>query len=163
MKHKKVFIIILNWNGKEDTLACLASVRNIDYSNFDTIVIDNGSSDESVKAIQKKFPEVKIIEIGKNRGYAGGNNVGIQYALENGADYILLLNNDTIVDSQLLKALINATLQIQQPGILSPKIYYFESRNKIWYAGAQQIRQTARFRHIGIGCEEMNKGNCIVI
>ena len=157
MINPKVYIIILNWNGKKDTLECLESVRSIDYPNFDTIVVDNGSSDESVKAIRKEFAEVKVIEIGKNLGYAGGNNVGIRYALENDADYILILNNDTIVDSQLLKALINAELQIQQPGILSPKIYYFSDKKKIWYAGTQQIKQTARFRHIGIGYEDNDK------
>jgi hypothetical protein len=154
MKHNKVFIILLNWNGKEDTLECLESVRSVDYPNFDTIVVDNGSGDESVKAIRKEFPEVKVIEIGKNLGYAGGNNVGIRYALRNGADYILILNNDTIVDPQLLKAFINAAIQIHQPGILSPKIYYFSNRKKIWYAGGQQIKQTARFRHIGMGRDE---------
>jgi GT2 family glycosyltransferase len=159
MKHNKVFIIILNWNGKEDTLECLESVRSVDYSNFDTIVVDNGSSDESVKAIRNEYPAVNVIEIGKNLGYAGGNNVGIRYALKNGADYILILNNDTIVDPQLLKALINAALQIHQPGILSPKIYYFSNRKKIWYAGGYQIKQSARFRHIGIGCEENDKEN----
>ena len=157
MIHPKVYIIILNWNGKKDTLECLESVRSIDYPNFDTIVVDNGSSDESVEAIRKEYSEVKVIETGKNLGYAGGNNVGIRYALENGADYILILNNDTIVDSQLLKAFINAALQIHQPGILSPKIYYFSNKKKIWYAGGQQIKQTARFRHIGIGYEENDK------
>ena len=157
MTDKKISIILLNWNGKEDTLECLESVRSLDYAYFDTIVVDNGSNDESVKAIRKEFPEVKVIETGKNLGYAGGNNVGIRYALENGADYILILNNDTIVDYRLLNVFINATLKIQQPGILSPKIYYYNNRNKIWYAGAQQIKQTARFRHIGIGCEEIDQ------
>ena len=106
----KASIIILNWNGKEDTLECLESVGKIDYPNFDTIVVDNGSSDESVKAFQKEFPKVKVLETGENLGYAGGNNVGIRYALDNGADYILILNNDTIVDSQLLKAFINGAI-----------------------------------------------------
>jgi len=155
--HSKVSIIILNWNGKEDTLECLESVQRIDYPNFDTIVVDNGSSDQSVIAIQKEFPEVKVIETGKNLGYAGGNNVGIRYALENGADYILILNNDTIVDSQLFKAFINAATKIHEDAILSAKIYYFNDRKKIWYAGGQQIKQTARFKHVGIGCNDNDK------
>ena len=154
MNYYKVFIIILNWNGKEDTLECLNSVQSIDYPNYVTVVVDNGSSDESAKTIRKEFLEVKVIETGENLGYAGGNNVGIRYALENGADFILLLNNDTIVDPQLLKAFINAALQIDRLGILSPKIYYFSNRKKIWYAGGQQIKQTALFKHVGIGCDE---------
>ena len=92
MKHNKVFIIVLNWNGKKDTLECLESVRKIDYPNFDAIVVDNGSSDDSVEAIQKEFPEVKVLETGKNLGYAAGNNAGIRYALKHQADHILLLN-----------------------------------------------------------------------
>jgi GT2 family glycosyltransferase len=157
MNQYKVFIIILNWNGKEDTLECLDSVQSVDYPNYDTVVVDNGSSDESVKSIRKEFLEVKVIETGKNLGFAGGNNVGIRYALGNGADYILILNNDTIVDPQLLKAFIKVALQIHRPVILSPKIYYFSNRKKIWYAGGQQIKQTAIFKHIGIGCNENEK------
>ena len=157
MKFNRVYIILLNWNGKEDTLECLESVQKIDYPNFKTIVVDNGSSDGSVSAIQKEFPKVKVIKTGKNLGYAGGNNFGIRYALKNGTDYILILNNDTIVDPQILKAFIGAASQIQQPGILSPIIYYFSHKKKIWYAGGQQFKKTARFRHVGIGCIENRK------
>ena len=108
MNHGKVVIIVLNWNGKQDTLEVLKSIQKIDFKNFETIVVDNGSSDDSVKAIQKEFPEVVVLEAGENLGYAGGNNFGIQHALQNNADYILLLNNDVVVDSQLLKNLLKA-------------------------------------------------------
>jgi GT2 family glycosyltransferase len=94
----KVFVIILNWNGYKDTLECLRSVDKIDYPKFETVVVDNASTDGSVEAIRKRFPHVTLLENGQNLGYAAGNNVGIRHALANGAGYILLLNNDTVVD-----------------------------------------------------------------
>ena len=104
----KVAVIILNWNGKEDTLECLASVKKLDYSNYEIVLVDNGSVDDSVDAISKQYPDMTLLQTGENLGYAGGNNVGIRWALEQGADYILLLNNDTIVAADLLSAFINA-------------------------------------------------------
>jgi GT2 family glycosyltransferase len=151
LQHYKVAIIVLNWNGKKDTLECLDSIRKIDYQNFDVIVVDNGSTDDSVKVIQKKFPEVNILETGENLGYAGGNNYGMRYAIDNGADYILLLNNDVIVDSQLVKNFVDATLRVTPWAIFAAKIYYYSQPKKIWYAGARRIRSTAHFIHIGQG------------
>lgn len=157
MHRNKVAIIVLNWNGKKDTLECLESICKIDYKNFDVIVVDNGSSDDSVKAIQKKFPDIHVLETGNNIGYAGGNNYGLRYALRNGAYYILLLNNDIIVDSQLLNNFIQAADRIPNWGMLSAKIYYFSDPNKIWYAGARRIRNTANFIHLGKGCIDNGK------
>ena len=127
MNHGKVAIIILNWNGKKDTLECLESVRKIDYQNFEVIVVDNGSSDDSLKAIQSKYPEICILETGENLGYAGGNNFGMRHALQNGADYILILNNDIIVDSQLINSFIDASALIPKGGIFGAKIYYYSN------------------------------------
>ena len=92
-----VSVVVLNWNGREDTLACLQSLRGIDYPSFKIHVVDNASSDDSVSSIRAAFPEVEIICSARNLGYAGGNNLGIRRALEVGAQYILLLNNDTVV------------------------------------------------------------------
>jgi len=151
MNHNKVAIIVLNWNGKNDTLECLESIRKMDYQNCDVVVVDNGSGDDSVKAIKKRFPDVSVLETGKNLGYAGGNNFGIRDAIKNGAEYILLLNNDIIVDSQLLKNFIKAANCISHWGIFSAKIYYYSQPKRIWYAGARRIKQTANFMHIGQG------------
>ncbi|MEJ2008456.1 MAG: glycosyltransferase family 2 protein, partial [Acidobacteriota bacterium] len=93
MKNPEVWIIILNWNGRDDTLECLESTRRIDYTCFNVVVVDNGSNDDSVSAIRKAFPEVEVLETGENLGFAGGNNVGMRYSLEKGAEYVLLLNN----------------------------------------------------------------------
>ena len=101
----KIFVIILNWNGKEDTLACLKSLEKVETPH-QTLVVDNGSTDDSVASIRKYFPSIHLIETGENLGYAEGNNVGIRYALDKGADYLLILNNDTLVDPQILSAFL---------------------------------------------------------
>jgi len=108
----KVVVIILNWNGKDDTLASLATV-----SHPHIIVVDNGSTDGSVAAIRAAYPTVQLIEAGVNLGYAGGNNVGIEKALEQGADAVLLLNNDTVVDPGFVEAFIASATENPSIGI----------------------------------------------
>lgn len=146
-----VFIIILNWNGRDDTLACLASVAQINYPSFRVIVVDNGSTDNSVDAIRTAFPAVDLIETGKNLGFAGGNNVGIRCALELGADYVFLLNNDTEVDPGLLDAFAVAAERYPNAGVFGGKIYYHAEPQRIWYAGARWNQDTARFDQVGEG------------
>ena len=157
MIHPKVYIIILNWNGKKDTIECLGSIQQLKYPNLAVVVVDNGSTDGSVKAIHQQFPEISIIETGKNLGYAGGNNTGLRYALKNDADHILLLNNDTIVDQELINELLLASDRFQHNGIFGAKIYYYKEPNKIWYSGAKRIKQTANFMHIGQGIIDNGK------
>lgn len=139
VQEPSVVIIVLNWNGREDTLDCLASVRNIDYSHFSVLVVDNGSEDNSVDAIRYSFPEVSIIETGKNLGYAGGNNVGMRWALERGADYILLLNNDTVVDTGLLTSFVKCATENINGALFGAKIYYFKHPDILWSAGADWV------------------------
>jgi GT2 family glycosyltransferase len=150
MHHFKVFLVLLNWNGKEDTLECLASVSKIDYPNLHVIVVDNGSRDDSVAAIQGAFPEVTILETGRNLGFAGGNNVGIRYALANGAQYILVLNNDTIVDAQLIRNFLEVSAIDEQAGIFGAKVYYYSQPNRIWYAGGRWLNKISAFIHVGL-------------
>lgn len=149
----KVAIVILNWNRKEETLECLKSIQQLKANSYQltAIVVDNGSTDRSVEAFRKlktKDSKLVILENKKNLGYAGGNNVGVRYALDEGADFILILNNDTIVANDLLVQLVKAADKYKDAGIFSPKIYFakgFEfhydrykenERGKvIWYAG----------------------------
>jgi len=128
-------IIILNWNGKKDTLNCLASVLKVDHPSFNVIVVDNGSEDDSISAINKQFPNIHLIETGKNLGYAGGNNVGIQYALDNNADYVLVLNNDTIVAADLLEQLTATAEQHPQTAAFGPVVCEMDKPDTIWTAG----------------------------
>jgi len=131
----KVFIIILNWNGKDDTIECLSSVYKIEYHDFAVVVVDNGSTDKSTETIRNIFPQTTIIENKANLGFAGGNNIGIRYALERRADFILLLNNDTITDPNILTELIIAYKALQNPGFLGCKIYFYDRPETIQYFG----------------------------
>jgi len=98
MKFPKVSIVILNWNNAHYTIQCIESLRQMEYPNYEIIVVDNGSENNDCKMIEEKFGNsVYLIENEKNLGYAGGNNKGIKYALNSGADYLFLLNNDTLI------------------------------------------------------------------
>lgn len=119
----KVFVIILNWNGAEDTIKCVNSFLQLQYPNYGIVVIDNGSTDNSTQRIKEKFPDITLIETGKNLGYAGGNNVGIRYALKNGAAYNLIINNDTeMVKPNFLQQMVRAMEADQTIGIMGPRV-----------------------------------------
>ncbi len=132
----RVFIILLNYNGQNDTCECLASLKKITYSNYRIILVDNGSKDggKFLGWVGKKFPEVITIARETNTGFSGGNNVAIRYAIAHSADYILLLNNDTIVALDFLTHLINAAESSKDIGVVGAKIY-FAGTKKIWYNG----------------------------
>lgn len=135
IKTSKVAIIVLNWNGRTDTLACLASLSRLDYPTYKIIVVDNGSSDDSVVTIRAAYPQVILIETGDNLGYVGGNNVGLDYARTLSADYALLLNNDTEVAPEFLSLLVQAAEADPAVGIVGPIIYYYDRPDVVWSAG----------------------------
>jgi len=121
---KLVAIVLLNWNGWRDTLECLASLQRLDYPNSRVVVVDNGSADDSVARIRKEFLEVEIMERGETLGYAKGNNAGIREALERGAEYVWLLNNDTIVAPNALRAMVQKFETHPKVGAVGSAIYY---------------------------------------
>lgn len=131
----KVTIILLNLNGYEDTHDCLRSLTNVRYTNFDVIVVDNGSTDGSGVRIEREFPHVRVIHNHENRGFAGGNNIAIESALQQRAAYVLLLNNDTFVDPAFLSHLVECGESDPEIGILGPKIFYASEPTRIWHAG----------------------------
>ena len=134
----KVAIIILNWNGLADTLECLDSLQKIVYPNYVIAVIDNGSKSNDAEIVKKKFGAfVFVIREEKNLGFAGGCNEGIRWALRTGANYILLLNNDTVVDSNFLVELVNVAQKDVQIGIVGPKILFYEQPRRIWTVGGR--------------------------
>lgn len=146
----KLSVVILNWNGKNDTLACLTSLEN-QTPCFAIIVVDNGSTDDSVTEIKKRFPRITLLKTDKNLGYAGGNNVGIQYALKQGADLILLLNNDTIVDKQFIATLLKAAQGSSKAGIFGAYPLRMDDPEKIDHLGGRWNSLTATFDLIGLG------------
>lgn len=133
-----ISIVVLNWNGGEDTVTCLNSLSNLTYPNFNVVVVDNGSRDDSLErlyAYAAPFPLV-VLETGRNLGYAGGNNVGTRHALEHGAEFVLILNNDTTVAQDLLESLLAAAQRNPDAGVFSARIMYFDSPERVWFDGA---------------------------
>lgn len=149
-----ISVIILNWNGCQDTLECLASLRRVDYPNFTTVVVDNGSTDGSLDSITREFPDVVLLPTGTNLGYAGGNNAGIRWALDQGTDYILLLNNDTVVAADLLWTFRLAVAQVPPGSVLGAKIYFYDQPDTLWFAGGRWDPNYSQFEHIGYGLKD---------
>jgi GT2 family glycosyltransferase len=150
--YPKIAIVILNWNGLQDTLECLRSIQKITYPNYTTVVIDNGSKGNDAEIIKEKFGDfVYMVEEDKNLGFAGGCNVGIRWALQSGAKYILLLNNDTVVDAGFLTELVSIAQNNLQIGIVGPKVYYYEQPKKIFNVGGKVNFFTGRTLFIGQG------------
>ena len=135
MTSPRVFTIILNNNRREDTLECLASLKESTYPNSSVIVLDNQSSDGSVEEIRSDFPEVQIIELKENRGYSGNNNVGIRAAGEQGADWIFVLNEDTVLAPDCLGHLVEAGESDPEIGIVGPMVYHYHASDVIQSAG----------------------------
>ncbi|AGY76813.2 glycosyltransferase family 2 protein [Clostridium autoethanogenum] len=149
---------MVNYNGHKDTIECVTSLRKINYSNYKIIIVDNSSSDSSGEILKRKLSHCKIIESKKNLGFAGGNNLGIKYALDNKADYVLLLNNDTLVEANFLNNMINSFNVDNRIGLVGCKIMYYPQKNIIWYGGGC----IDWFRFIGdhYGMKEIDQGQC---
>ena len=126
----QITAVVLSWNGREDTLACLESLEGVD-----TVVVDNGSADGSPEAIEERFPDVELIRAGVNLGFAAGCNVGIRRALDQGADWVVLVNNDSTVAPDLVDALTAAAARHPDAGALAGKVYVADPPDVIWYAG----------------------------
>lgn len=184
-----VVIIIINWNRWEDTIECLESVYKNDYTNYSVILVDNDSSDDSVKkikeycngkievesaffkhdpnnkpieiletksstkienAVESSSKKLILIESHKNVGFAEGNNIGIRYALKYlNTDYIMLLNNDTVVDKEFLVEMLKVSENDNKIGIIGPKIYYYDEPNRIWFARGKISWKFCRGQNIG--------------
>jgi len=135
MAYPRVSIIILNWNGLEDTIECLESLKKITYSNYEVIVMDNGSEGNDVQVLKERFGDyIHIIRNDKNYGFAGGANIGMRYVLNNSAaDYVLLLNNDTVVDPEFLTEMVKVAEADPAIGIVGAKIYYYDNPNRLQF------------------------------
>jgi GT2 family glycosyltransferase len=128
-------IVVLSWNGREDTLACLGSTREIPRDDVRVICVDNGSVDGSVEAVRHQFPEVELIENERNLGFAGGNNAGIRRALELGSDWVVLLNNDATLAADAIDALERVASRPSTAGVLGGKVLFADRPDRIWFAG----------------------------
>lgn len=130
-----IWTVILSWNGREDTLRCLCSLRRQTLAPGKILVVDNGSSDGLEKALADSFPDVRYHFLPENRGFGGGMNAGFKLALEAGADYVLALNNDTILEPDCLEILAASLQANPGAGAVSPKIYFSGPGERVYFAG----------------------------
>jgi hypothetical protein len=131
-----ILAVVVNWNRGEDTLECLRSLEQQTYPRLSIIVVDNGSEDGSPESIQRYFPAVELIRLSRNTGFAGGFNRGIERALAQGGDYVVILNNDTVSDRLMVEKLVENIRP--GAGVAFPKIYYYDAPLRIWSVGAQR-------------------------
>lgn len=142
MSSSKVSIIILNWNGLKDTIECLESLKKITYPNYEVIVVDNGSEGNDADVLEEKYKDyIKVIRNKENLGFTEGNNVAIRQILnEKKSEYILLLNNDVVVDKEFLIEVVKVAESDSKIGICGSQNYYYDFNGRkdiIWYAGAK--------------------------
>lgn len=130
---KPVAIIIINWNTPQHSFNCITSVlKYCDKQNFDIILADNGSTDDSFNFLKENFPNLHFIDNQKNLGFAEGNNKALEYSIKSGYTYSLLLNSDTEVDEELIKPLLNYLDTNNHVGAVQPAIYWMHKREKLW-------------------------------
>lgn len=144
-------VILVNYRGAHDTVECVRSLRQSSYRSFETIIVENGSGDGSTSYLARECPETVILPNDDNLGFAEGNNVGIRRALEGDCRYILLLNNDTVIEPDTLTELVGTFQRHADAGIVGGKIRYFDPPNVLWFAGGVFNPNSGFGRHIGIG------------
>ncbi|MGH9812052.1 MAG: glycosyltransferase family 2 protein [Candidatus Acidiferrales bacterium] len=154
----RVAVIVLNWNNWAVTAECLESLRRLTYPNARVLLVDNGSSDDSERILREKFSDVEILQTGSNLGYAGGNNAGMRRALELGADYLCLLNNDVVVEPGFLEPLVAAMEADPRLGIAGGLQCGYHDRRLIQNSGAYFSFLTGRVRNANAG--EADRGQC---
>lgn len=126
-----VHVVVVNWNRWKLTLPCLRFLLNLDYENRRIVVIDNGSTDDSVAHPRQAHADLTVIETGRNLGFAGGNNVGIRFACEHHAEYIWLLNNDTTVDRSALSEMVTAAEEDPRIGAVGSVVYDMDVPDRV--------------------------------
>ena len=146
-----VKILILNWNGRDVILECLDSISRIKYDNLDVIVIDNHSEDDSIPSIHSQFPDVDIIALDSNYGYAKAYNKAFNLIGYSEDSFFMLLNNDTIVHENIIYEFLNAQSRFDSKEYMfGAKIYYMDNEKKIWYSGGEVNLPFGKIKHIGI-------------
>jgi GT2 family glycosyltransferase len=145
----RITVIILNWNGKADTLSCLSSLKEQTVP-LDLVVVDNGSEDGSEAAIRQAHPDITLLQTGRNLGYTGGNNVGIRHALATGATHIFVVNNDVVFDPQCVAELLADCMAHPNTAAAAPKCLFESEPDTIYFAGGRILRRGPAL-HVGLG------------
>lgn len=155
----QVSIILLNWNQMEVTAACLDTLSNVEGPSFEVLVVDQASANNEGIKLARRYPWIRLLQVSKNIGFTGGNNLGIRHAR---GSYVLLLNNDTEVPSDFLTPLVAAFEADAKLGIASPKIRYYSDPDRIQYAGCNAMDAWTMRGHM-FGYGEIDKGQHDVV
>jgi len=148
MNNPQVGIIILNWNSFEDAFECINSLLKSSYKEFQILIVDNASTDDSLNQLMHNFRNIQYLKNSQNLGYTGGNNSGIKYFLEHDdIDYIWILNPDTLVKEDTLEKIVNIAKSTPK-SILSPKILYYDQPNLIWFSNSKLNSFTGIAEHV---------------
>jgi GT2 family glycosyltransferase len=143
----RVTAVVLNWCNEHDTLECLDSLGRQDYSALTILLVDNGSPDGSGARLHARYSSLPFLQTGENLGYAGGNNRGMKHALESGTDYVLVLNNDTVLEPGCVSELVRAAATHGDAGAVGGKILRHDAPDRIWFGGGRFDRLRAIGRH----------------
>lgn len=139
MKPARVVIVVLNWNGWQDTLACVASLQALDFADCRIVLVDNGSTDGSMDQFQRLLPSVELLQTGSNLGFGGGCNVGIQHAVAGGAEYVWLINSDATVSPGALSALVQMADQRPAVGAVGSVLFDSDAPHRIQLWGGGRV------------------------
>ncbi len=131
-----VAAVVLSWNGRDNTLKCLRSLDNVTYRSFHVIVVDNGSTDGSADSISVSRPGLELVRLNENTGFAKGMNTGIRHAFAAGAEGVVTLNNDMVVDPAFVEPLADALVSDPRAGAACSQILFADPPDRVWYAGA---------------------------
>jgi hypothetical protein len=147
-----VSVVVLSWNRRQDTVDCLGSLARATYPALSVICVDNGSSDGSPEAVEASFPDVRLVRLEVNTGFAAGMNAGIRTALEGGAEHVLTLNNDMDVEAGCVEPLVDAVARDPLAAAACAQVLFMDPPDRIWYAGARyRERRGHHARHVGYG------------
>lgn len=144
-----IFLILINFNNYAMTIECVNSIVQSTYKNYSIVIVDNASSDDSYEKLSTFYNEqqmVYVIKASENNGFSAGNNIGIDFAIKHGAEYIMLLNNDTVIDKEMI-ALLHA--KADKHTVTLPKMFYYSDPKVIWYAGGKIDYKCGNIKHIG--------------
>ena len=157
-QNERVVIVIVNWNRANETIGCCSSLERLEYPNYKIVVVDNGSDDDSIRVLRASLPDIHILEMGYNAGFAAGSNAGIRYALQHNAELVWLLNNDTVVEPTALSALVDVSHEGRNLGAIGSVVCSMDDRNKVlcwgggrwnWVTGrSRDMRTAGRLRYI---------------